>query len=224
MSREEIVFDAENHRYYVNGEEKPGVTSILKSTGLSPDFSLVDPETLAWKATLGKEVHKVIELILKDNLGDYDPVLEPYVQAAKLFIQTMNIRPIESELPVYSKSMDCCGTLDLLATYNDGQTGVFDFKTSSTIELGYVGPQTAGYDLLYREWSGQTGRKPYNRFAVQLLKTGKFKVIPCTNPDDLLVFQYACQVQDPNNPLYQFYMNQINSWKERFKNVKEASS
>lgn len=224
MSHETIIFDAENHRYYVNGDEKPGVTTILKNAGLSPDFSLVDSETLEWKAQLGKEVHRVIELIIKNDLGDYDPILEPYIQAAKSFMSVFNIKPIRSELAVYSSSLGCCGTLDLLAHYNDTEEGIFDFKTSSAIDLMYVGPQTAGYDFSYREWSGQTGRKPYKRFAVQLLKTGKFKVIPCTNPDDLLVFRYACQSQDPNNPLHQFYEKQINSWKERFKNVNEASN
>lgn len=219
MSREQILFDEASHTYTVNGQVKPGVTTILQNAGLSPDFSMVDPETLQWKATLGKEVHKVIELVFKNDLAEYDPVLEPYVQGAKMFISTFNIRPIKSELAVYSAGLDCCGTLDLLATYNDNEEGVFDFKTSSTIDLMYVGPQTAGYDLLFREWTGQLRRKPFNRFAVQLLKNGRFKVIPCTDPNDLLVFRYACQVQDPNNSLKQFYMAQINSWKERFKNV-----
>ena len=130
----------------------------------------------------------------------------------------MNIRPIASELAIYSSSLDCCGTPDLLARYNDDEEGLFDFKTSSTTDLGYVGPQTAGYDLLYREWSGQNRKLPYNRFVVQLLKNGKFKLIPCTNPNDVNIFIYAVlsQRRDEN---YEFYMSQINKWKERFKNV-----
>lgn len=219
MSYEKILFDETTHTYKVNGQIKPGVTTILQDAGLSPDFSLVDPETLARKATLGKETHRVIELIFKDDLGDYDPILEPYVQAAKQFISVFNIKPIQSELAVYSSTLDCCGTLDLMANYNGTEEGIFDFKTSSTIDLMYVGPQTAGYDLSYREWTGQAKRTPYNRFAVHLQKSGKFKLIPCTNPNDLTVFKYAVLSQNPHDPQYPFYLDQINNWKERFKHA-----
>lgn len=218
MSHEQILFNPETHTYTVNGQEKPGVTTILQNAGLSPDLSMIDPETLARKATLGKEVHRAIELIFKNDLGEYDPVIEPYIQAARLFISTFNIQPIKPELAIYSASLDCCGTMDLLARYNDNEEGVFDFKTSSTIEIGYVGPQTGGYDFLYREWTNQLRRKPFNRFAVHLQESGKFKVIPCNDPNDLTVFRYACLAQKHDQD-YEFYMSQITNWKERFKHA-----
>lgn len=194
MANEQIVFDEASHTYRVNGRIYPGVTSIIQSVGLTPDFSKIPPEVLDYKRMLGTEVHKIIDLDLLDNLGEYDPVLEPYVNAWRQFREDMKIRLIETETPFFSAKYGYCGKLDLLAEFNGKETGLFDFKTTSVISMMSVGPQLAAYDAGYREWKGMTKSKPYKRFAVQLKGNGKYKLYPCENPNDLNVFLYAVQI------------------------------
>ena len=53
------------------GEWIISVTQILEAQGLSIDFSMVDPEYLAWKSGLGTEVHELTDVY--DLEGDVDP-------------------------------------------------------------------------------------------------------------------------------------------------------
>lgn len=194
MAHETIEFDEVTHTYRVNGTVYPGVTSILSNVGLTPDFSKIYPDVLEYKRILGTEVHKAIELDLQDNLGDYDPVIEPYINAWKRFREDMKIIMIETETPFFSAQYRYCGKLDLLAEFNGNEIGLFDFKTTSAISMMFVGPQLAAYDAGYREWKGMTKDKPFKRFVVQLKDNGKYKLYQCDNQNDLNIFFYALQI------------------------------
>lgn len=192
MAHEQIDFDEQSHTYRVNGKQYPSVTQILKSVGLSADYSQVPPETLEYKRILGQELHKVIELDLQDDLENYDPILEPYVMAWRRFRDDFKIVPIQTELPVFSAQHGYCGKSDSLAQSNKAEA-FFDWKSCLSVDVKYVGPQLKAYENGFREWAGLK-RKPYLCYAVQLLKTGKYKVIPCDNPNDFNIFLYALQL------------------------------
>jgi hypothetical protein len=199
MSHEAIEFDPVSHIYKVNGRAYPSVTTILKSVGLTADFSMVKPDVLEYKRRLGEEVHRVIELDLQDDLAEYDPVLEPYISAWRKFRDDLKIELIETETPIFSAKYGYAGKLDLLARFNGNEEGLFDFKTSVSVDIKSVGPQLKAYDNGYREWRGLIDKKPYKCFAVQLMDDGKYKLYSCTNSNDLNVFLYALQINNWKN-------------------------
>ena len=196
MAHEEIVFDEGKHEYRVNGRVYPGVTSILKSVGLSTDFSMVDPEVLEWKRNFGTELHRAIELDIYGNLGNYDPRLKPFLDGWWELRDTMNFEPIASELPIYSSKFGYCGKLDFFTKYQGNKVGIFDYKTSVQIELICVGAQQSGYEIALREWDDIKDSVEINRFAIKFDKKGKCKLIPLIDPADKNTFLWAVSIEN----------------------------
>lgn len=197
MAYENILFDPEKHTYTVEGRRVPGVTSILAETGLTPDFSLVNPVLLAQKSHIGTMVHLVTEY---DDLGILDeetvsPELLPFLEAWRRFKEEFVFEPQEIELPVYSATYRYAGTLDRLGTIK-GELALIDIKTSSVVNLMSVGPQTAAYEQAYKEWAGFDKRKVFKRYAVKLTPEGEFRFIPCDNKNDISVFIHALSIKN----------------------------
>jgi hypothetical protein len=83
---------------------------------------------------IGTELHEWIDLFLKGE-NPTMPSKEPLKRMAKRFInfwKEHKFEVIESELPLYSKKFDMCGTNDVIVTKASwkGQLGVLDWKTS----------------------------------------------------------------------------------------------
>lgn len=68
-----LVFNEEEHRYYLNGEELPSVSKIKEDL---TDFSMVDREVLNRAARFGTAVHKMCEYYLAETL-DFGSLDEP---------------------------------------------------------------------------------------------------------------------------------------------------
>ena len=83
---------------------------------------------------IGTQLHEWIDLFLKGE----EPVLpsdQPLKRMAEKFIEFWKkhkFRVIESELPLYSKKFDMCGTNDVIVTKDSwkGRLAVLDWKTS----------------------------------------------------------------------------------------------
>jgi len=80
------------------------------------------------------------------------------------------------------------GRLDLIAHWQDGRC-LFDWKATATVPRG-VGPQTAGYEKLYREGGGEAIRR---RYCIHL-KPNDYRVVPLNDPADWSYFQSALNV------------------------------
>ena len=195
MAYEEIIL-TDDHRYIVNGQEVPGVTSIIKAAGLNPDWSMVRPGVLEQKADLGSKVHEATELfdlgIL--NMETLDPLLAPYIEGWKAFKDDVGFEAVEPpELKVYSSTYNYAGTLDRFGMCQKKLT-LLDIKTQSVVYLKSVGPQTAGYEQGLREWAAISKSKKIERAVVKLMPNGKYKFIKCDNPNDLNIFLYGVQL------------------------------
>lgn len=110
-----LQFDAENHAYPVDGVLKPSVSKILKTVGLSKDFSGVD----SFYRDRGIAVAKAIELYLKNDLDEktLDPVLLPYFDGFKRYWDKHGVDAshiVEIETPRYQEHFGYCGTPDLI--------------------------------------------------------------------------------------------------------------
>jgi hypothetical protein len=187
-----IEFDNINHRYKLDGIQVPSVTQILKSAGLTPDFSAIDPLVLQEKARLGTEVHELTQIV--DVTGALPEVCTaqalPYLQAYLQFKTDFAFTPWEIELQVASRVFGYAGTLDRLGAINGTlDPYIIDVKTSEDCPY-YHGPQLAGYAIGYSEYS-EIPLGTLRRAVVQLKPDGKYKFIPYDNLMDYEAFKQA---------------------------------
>ena len=174
----ELVFDEESHKYYLNGVQLPGVTSILKSVGLV-DYSGIPIQVIEQASDRGKRVHKITEFYdagtldessIPDELGGYAGAWVDYMEASQAVI-------CEIELRVKSKKLRFAGTLDRVALIDD-RLAIVDIKTTSQSHPGHA-VQTMAYSMAYSEMSGN---KIQDRYCVYLRSDGTYTVVKHSSP------------------------------------------
>jgi hypothetical protein len=175
--------DESHHGYYSeSGRWIPSATQLLGLAGFS-DYSMVPPEVLERKKVIGKEAHSHCANI--DMYGDVDPSwvsddAKPYVEAYQLFRHQHNFTPdpqwVETPVIVDIFGMQFGVTPDAI-----GKLGKFD----AILERKCVNAPQASWSIqtalqeFARFKASHIGRA--QRFAVQLLDTGKFKLDPHMN-------------------------------------------
>lgn len=179
-------FDEEKHRYTTQGGVVlPSVTRILHPVTLS-FYEGVDPETLRLKAELGHAVHSCIEYLIDDDLDEtsIDLSWQPYIDAWKYWRSVYQPKFLHTELRLGCELF--CGTVDCICEIN-GEIFVIDWKTTDKL-LKTVGPQTAAYELLARDFDKR--KSMLNRAALQLKPNGQFVFERFTDINDYSIFEY----------------------------------
>lgn len=179
-------FDEEKHRYTTEGGVVlPSVTRILHPVTLS-FYEGVDPETLRLKAELGHAVHSCIEFLIDDDLDEssIDLSWQPYIDAWKYWRSVYQPKFLHTELRLGCELF--CGTVDCICEIN-GETFVIDWKTTDKL-LKTVGPQTAAYELLARDFDKR--KSMLNRAALQLKPNGQFVFERFTDINDYAIFEH----------------------------------
>jgi hypothetical protein len=200
-----LTFNEQYHCYQLNGRGMSGVSGILKSAGLV-DLSGIPPEVLESARNFGTAVHKACELY---DLGilDFDtlsPELMPYLQAWIRFKKETGFVVVDIEKPVFSKKWWYAGTLDRRGFVGKKKI-IADIKSSSSIYPS-MKIQQSGYEIAEEE-SGEyqlnrdgeikdlvKGEKTDERWIVQLLKDGSFKLHICNDPNDKQIFLSCLQI------------------------------
>lgn len=184
-----LHFDAASHRYLLAGKPVPSVTKVLAA---AMNFGGVPADVLELARQRGNAVHKAVELDIADNLDEatVDERVMPYVIAWRAFRRDSGFTIIEPELRVASARYGFAGTLDLAGTFPKSRhrVAIVDTKTAVSMPV-IVGPQTAGYEIGYRETRGHVGG--IDRFALQLAKDASYKLVPLTRANDGAVFLSA---------------------------------
>lgn len=179
-------FDEEKHRYTTEGGVVlPSVTRILHPVTLS-FYEGVDPETLRLKAELGHAVHSCIEYLIENDLDEssIDLSWKPYVDAWKYWRSVYRPKFLHTELRLGCELF--CGTVDCICEIN-GEIFVIDWKTTDKL-LKTVGPQTAAYELLARDFDKR--KSMLNRAALQLKPNGQFVFERFTEINDYAIFEH----------------------------------
>lgn len=183
-----IQFIEDTHTYLLDGNPVPSVTEILKPL---TDLSRVPQDTLEYKRSLGKAVHKAIELYERQDLDvdTLDKDAMPFFEAWLKFKAETGFRALLTEQVVWSAKLRYAGTLDILGTRDGGvePTELLDAKCVWTMGPA-TGPQTFGYALALQESHGIKVKK---RGGLQLLRDGTFRFFPYNNPYDETAFK-AC--------------------------------
>lgn len=153
-------FIEESHAFCINGKPAPGVTSIINSCiGVNPFWTKEGREA-------GKQLHEGVRLTaqyMAEGDLDYDS-LDPHLQAYVKFCQDMQFEPDLSEHPLYHPILLYCGIPDQVQF----DRVVVDFKKGPHL------PQHALQLAAYAHMLPNPLR--YERWTVQLLDTGKYKL------------------------------------------------
>jgi hypothetical protein len=180
-----LEFDAATHTYRLNGVLLPSVTEVLRPL---ETFAHVPPDALEWARGRGSAVHEAMALLARDDLDwtSVDTDFAPFVRGGARFLTDSGVTVIGSELRVYSERLRCAGTLDLAVVWRE-RDALLDFKATAQIPAT-VGPQTAGYEFLYREQYGI--KKRLQRYCVHL-QPETYRVIPLEDSRDESIFLSA---------------------------------
>lgn len=184
-----ITFDPVLHRYEVNGDEYPSVSTVLS---ILADYSRVPREVLERKRQIGKATHKAIELYSADELDpeSVDPAIQPYLESWIKFVATKPLRVIASERIVYSKKYRVAGTFDLGVEFADepGVNWLLDLKCTYD-----MAPETALQTAAYLELNNENDEVKFTKRAgLQLKPDGSMaEFYPYTGRQDFLLFLNA---------------------------------
>lgn len=168
-----------DHKYTLDGRPVPGVTQVLKEAGLvNADWAT------QWHLERGQAIHAAAEYIVRGTLdwSTVDERIRPYLDALQKFLKDSDceLATAAPELFVHSARHRYAGRLDLVAKVF-GEWTVCDWKSGA---VGPAGPQTAAYEMAYREERGIT--KLLKRIAVQLKPDGKYKMKELADFSDYL--------------------------------------
>jgi hypothetical protein len=145
-----VTFDEEAHRYFYDGKELFGVTSVIGSL-LGKSF----PDTLVVQAgTLyGHDVHKECERWIKEGRP-------PSTEGGKWLVGTLEDFAARREVVSYGSEVlvsDFEGTascVDIVAHHKDGSVTLFDIKTTSRFDRPYCSLQLSVYKRLFEACYG----------------------------------------------------------------------
>ena len=143
-------YDSENHKYYVDGVEKPSVTEIAKPIS-AERLNALQMSLLERARLRGSRCHELAEeyLLLGElDTEEIEPEFFPYIQQFVLWVKTYRPKVLFTERILFGKEF--CGTLDLLCEIDDKVINV-DYKFTSAIDKKSLSVQLEGYYRLAKE-------------------------------------------------------------------------
>lgn len=191
-----LEFAADTHSYWIDGVLRPSVTQLLDEAGMTPDYSVIQPHVLQHARERGIHVDACCDLLDLDDLDwrSVHPEAVPYVEAWMAFREYEGYRPIAGQVPLYHPVYGYAGTADSVGVLPGGRPVIVERKATTKMAPTYA-LQTAGYGLdgmLYAPpgggalapvpWAGPA------RLGVQLLRDGKYRLVPYDDPEDFAAF------------------------------------
>ena len=144
MSPQDCFYDEEQHKYYVNGEEKPSVTEIANPISFER-LTALQQSLLERARARGTRCHELFEEYLLMGELDIDQIETeyiPYVQQFILWCKTYRPKVIYTERKLFGDEF--CGTCDLIA-YVDNKPIIVDYKVTSVADKKSLSVQLEGY-------------------------------------------------------------------------------
>src|SRR5256885_13258516 len=110
-----LLFDAEKHEYWLDGEQVPSVTQILRDQGLI-DLSHIPSFILEAARRRGSAVHQLVHYLNENDLdwGSVDPAYRGYLDAWIAYREEKRLRIDLCEYRVASRRRRLAGTFDVL--------------------------------------------------------------------------------------------------------------
>lgn len=186
MSRNtnKVQFDEATHTYTLDGVELPSVTHIIRYLAVDKANN-ADPNMALMARERGSAVHEATVVydysgeIPDDFPAEYAPYLEAYAQFCRDYHPKWEL--IEHSMG--DRVFGFAGTLDRFGLI-DGEYAILDIKTSYKIDMPSLSAQLSAYQQLL-----STDKKPeeyikilekgLNRFGLQLMRNGKYRLYKC---------------------------------------------
>jgi hypothetical protein len=159
---------SKDHKYFVDGIRRAGVTEVLKHFGIT-DFSMV-PDRLREKAKArGRQVHAACKLLDDNNLdpASVAPELRGYMRGYIAFKRDTGFDITASEETHYHPRYEYCGTLDRRGILQK-RRALLEIKTTMQLNERATIYQLAAY----HEFLGAF----HPAYAVQLMPDGKYRL------------------------------------------------
>ncbi len=142
----------ETHTYIYDGEILPSITQVMQMKFKNKYYG-ISKEVLQRASERGSKIHKTIEDYEKQNIDDPESTeLRNY----KFLKKTYKFECIDNEVPVVvfkdGKAV-ACGRLDLVLEEN-GEIGLADIKTTSSLDREYLRYQLNLYRIGYQQCYG----------------------------------------------------------------------
>lgn len=162
----QLLFDAETHKYTLDGVQLPSVTQIIKAI-LPPVFE----GATEWHMQRGTATHYACELLDHGVLdwSSVDPEIEPRVRAWQKFRREYPATIKANEMRMASTRYQFAGTVDRILDSEADDTVVCDLKNSVAPQVFL---QLAFYSLLFAE---NAKEKPHAAVAVELQDDGSYR-------------------------------------------------
>lgn len=146
-----VVFNEEQHTYWLGDKRLISVTRLLKKHGLSTDYSGVSSEILEKAARKGTAVHGEIEEYIKNGAVGFTPEFMGYLD----LVDELQFVANKSEIVLPSGDIPdaeidnyiIAGTADIIGTSKDGITLV-DIKTTQKVDMRSCAWQLSLYERL----------------------------------------------------------------------------
>jgi hypothetical protein len=171
-----LTFDAATHRYGIDGKPVPSVTQVLS---MLDNWENVPRDVLEAARDFGRKVHSACALHNSGELDteSLDPLLLPYLDAWRKFLEESNVTLVASETRVMHHGFGYAGTFDALLERR-GHRWLIDIKSGAVPVT--VGPQLAAY--------AQALGSKVRRYSVQLRADGTYRCEPYTSSTDWSIF------------------------------------
>lgn len=164
----ELVFKTDNHTYWLNGANIPGVSELMKPLS-SAMYKTIDQAVLNAAADRGSAVHEAIENFLQYGIEDCDPAFSGYFDAFMAWYKEFHPEVLACEVMVYNKLYRYGGTVDLLVRIK-GKLWLIDVKTTAKINHMLTNVQLVAYGQALESH----GVLPDHKAVLQLKNDGKY--------------------------------------------------
>ena len=168
---EKLTFIKSEHKYKINGKYLPSVTQVIGDV-LKGEREVEQTEAM-YK---GQVIHKTLELLDNDELGEYDQRLQGYIDSWIKFKQETKAVIISNEFKTYSE-FGFAGTIDRVLTIGNDRY-VIDIKTGKSYKEYPL--QTMAYKIMLNDES-------IKRACVYINETG-YEIEEHTNEQDKDIF------------------------------------
>lgn len=191
-----LLFNHAAHEYFLDGEQLPSTTTVLRDSGL---IRLDGVPAFILEAALkrGTAVHALVHYYNEGDLdwSSVDDAYRPYLEAWVRFVEERRVRALLCEHRLASRRHRVCGTLDLLCEM-DAEGWLIDFKTGNPEDVA-ADLQTGCYLGMAMEWAVEDPQlrvvmKQFTRWrraSVRLMRTGSFRITEYIDPRDYTAFQ-----------------------------------
>ena len=171
ITQEGARFDPIEHRYYLNDRRVIGLTEALGSVGIKPPLVGIPQHTLERVRNRGTRIHLLTQLDAENDLGEYAPEDQGYLDAWRKFVKDHAFRPNIIEKFLIHQLFFYGGIPDHGCYLGDRPT-TLEVKTTVAGVEPWVEIQTA---LQAKLLADVAGFKTTQRAAVALFEDGTYE-------------------------------------------------